>query len=59
MSVLVPRATNRFGVDLIDWTRNYSPQAFGKDGLPQVAGRFAVSWFWQNDPELHLAYRYA
>ena len=59
VAVALPRATQRFGVDLLDWTRNFSPQAFGKDpGLPQVAGRFLVSWFWQNDPELFVAYRY-
>jgi hypothetical protein len=58
--VALPRSTNRFGVDLVDWTRNYGPQAFGKDpGLPQVAGRFMVSWFWRNDPELYVTYRYA
>ena len=59
VAVAVPRSTQRFSVDLLDWTRNFSPQAFGKDpGLPQIGGRFVVSWFWQNDPELHLAYRY-
>lgn len=58
--VTLPRGTNRFGVDLLDWTRNYGPQAFGKDpGLPQVAGRFLVSWFWRNDPELLVSYRYS
>ena len=37
-------------------TRQYSPQAFGKDpNLPQVAGRSVVSWFWRNDPELYVA----
>lgn len=57
--VAVPRSTQRFTVDLLDWTRNFSPQAFGKDpGLPLVGGRFLLSWFWQNDPELHVAYRY-
>jgi hypothetical protein len=59
VTAMLPRATNRFAVDLVDWTRNYSPQAFGKDGLPAVAGRFALAWFWQNDPELFVAYRYA
>jgi len=24
-----------------------------------VAGRFVVSWFWRNDPELYVTYRYA
>jgi hypothetical protein len=56
--VTVPRSTQRFSVDLLDWTRNFSPQAFGKDGLPFVGGRYVVSWLWQNDPELHVAYRY-
>lgn len=60
VAVALPRSTQRFAVDLIEWTRNFSPQAFGKDpGLPQVAGRFLVSWFWQNDPELYVSYRYA
>jgi hypothetical protein len=60
VAVALPRSTQTFSVDLIDWTRNFSPQAFGKDaGLPMVAGRFLVSWFWQNDPELFAAYRYA
>lgn len=60
VAVALPRSTQRFAVDLIDWTRNFSPQAFGKDpGLPQVAGRFLVSWFWQNDPELYVSYRYS
>jgi hypothetical protein len=59
VTVALPRATQQFGVDLVDWTRNYGPQAFGKDpGLPQVAGRFVVSWFWRNDPELSVSYRY-
>jgi hypothetical protein len=59
VTVALPRATQTFGVDLVDWTRNYGPQAFGKDpGLPQVAGRFVVSWFWRNDPELSVSYRY-
>jgi hypothetical protein len=59
VAVAVPRSTQRFSVDLLDWTRNFSPQAFGKDpGLPPVGGRFLVSWFWQNDPELFVAYRY-
>lgn len=61
LSVIVsaPRSTQRFSVDLLDWTRNFGPQAFGKDpGLPLIAGRHAVSWFWQNDPELFVAYRY-
>lgn len=60
VAVALPRSTQRFAVDLIDWTRNFSPQAFGRDpGLPQVAGRFLVSWFWQNDPELYVSYRYS
>jgi hypothetical protein len=62
ISVIVnaPRATQRFDVDLVDWTRNYWPQAFGKDpGLPRVAGRHAVSWLWGNDPELTLSYAYS
>lgn len=60
VAVALPRSTNRFGVDLVEWTRNYGPQAFGKDpNLPQVAGRFLVSWFWRNDPELYVTYRYA
>ncbi|MBA2360050.1 MAG: hypothetical protein H0V79_03760 [Actinobacteria bacterium] len=60
VAVTLPRSTQRFSVDLLDWTRNFSPQAFGKDpGLPLVGGRFLVSWFWQNDPELFVAYRYA
>lgn len=59
VAVSVPRSTNRFGVDVVDWTRNYGPQAFGKDpGLPQVAGRHVVSWFWRNDPELQVTYSY-
>lgn len=59
VAIALPRGTQRFGVDLLDWTRQFSPQAFGKDpGLPQVAGRHVVSWFWQNDPELFAAYRY-
>lgn len=61
ISVIVnlPRSTNRFGVELLDWTRNYGPQAFGKDpGLPQIAGRYVVSWFWRNDPELYVTYTY-
>ncbi len=59
VAAALPRGTQKFGVDLLDWTRNFTPQAFGKDpGLPQVAGRFLVSWFWQNDPELFVSYRY-
>lgn len=59
VAVALPRSTQRFSVDLLDWTRNFSPQAFGKDpGLPLVGGRFLVSWFWQNDPELFVSYRY-
>lgn len=59
VAVAVPRTVQGFSVDMLDWTRNFSPQAFGKDpGLPPVAGRFLVSWFWQNDPELFVAYRY-
>lgn len=60
VAVGVPRSVQRFSVDLLDWTRQFSPQAFGKDpGLPLVAGRYLVSWFWQNDPELFVAYRYS
>jgi hypothetical protein len=60
VAVAVPRTVQRFSVDLLDWTRQFSPQAFGKDpGLPLVGGRYLVSWFWQNDPELFVAYRYA
>jgi hypothetical protein len=60
VAVALPRAVADVPVDLIDWTRSYSPQAFGKDpGLPAVAGRYVVSWFWQNDPELYVAYHYA
>lgn len=59
VAVALPRGTQGFGVDLLDWTRNFTPQAFGKDpGLPQVGGRYLVSWFWQNDPELFVSYRY-
>ncbi len=59
VAVALPRSTQRFSVDLVDWTRNFSPQAFGKDpGLPLVGGRFLLSWFWQNDPELFVTYRY-
>jgi hypothetical protein len=59
VAVAVPRSVQRFSVDLLDWTRQFSPQAFGKDpGLPLVGGRYLVSWFWQNDPELFVAYRY-
>ena len=59
VAVALPRGTQKFGVDLLDWTRQFSPQAFGKDpGLPPIAGRFLVSWFWQNDPELFVSYRY-
>ena len=59
VAVAVPRTVQTFSVDLLDWTRQFSPQAFGKDpGLPPVGGRYVVSWFWQNDPELFLAYRY-
>jgi hypothetical protein len=58
--VMLPRSTSQFTVDLVDWTKAFSPQAFGKDaGLPQIAGRFAVSWLWQDDPELYLSYRYS
>lgn len=60
VAVALPRTVQGFGVDLIDWTRNFTPQAFGKDtGLPAVAGRYLVSWFWQNDPELFVSYRYS
>jgi hypothetical protein len=60
VAVALPRSTQRFAVDLVDWTRAYGPQAFGRDpGLPQVAGRFVVSWFWGNDPELYVSYRYS
>lgn len=27
-------------------------------GLPQIAGRYGVSWFWRNDPELFVTYSY-
>lgn len=57
--VALPRNTQKFPVDLLDWTRNFSPQAFGKDpGLPLVSGRFVVTWMWQNDPELFVSYHY-
>jgi hypothetical protein len=60
VAVAVPRSVQKFSVDLVDWTRSFSPQAFGKDpGLPLIGGRYLVSWFWQNDPELYLTYRYA
>lgn len=60
VAVALPRSTQRFAVDLVDWTRAYGPQAFGRDpGLPQVAGRHVVSWFWGNDPELYVSYRYS
>lgn len=60
VAVALPRSTQRFAVDLVDWTRSYGPQAFGRDpGLPQVAGRYLVSWFWGNDPELYVSYRYS
>jgi hypothetical protein len=60
VAVALPRAVGRVPVDLVDWTRAFSPQAFGRDpGLPPVAGRYVVSWFWQNDPELYVSYRYA
>lgn len=60
VAVTLPRSTQRFTVDLLDWTRNFSPQAFGKDpGLPLVGGRYLVSWYWQNDPELFVSYHYA
>jgi hypothetical protein len=60
VAVALPRSTQRFAVDLVEWTRAYGPQAFGRDpGLPQVAGRFIVSWFWGNDPELYVSYRYS
>jgi hypothetical protein len=56
--VALPRATERFAVDLFDWTRT-SASAFGKDpGLPPVAGRLLVSWLWREDPDLSVAYRY-
>ncbi|MGH2673831.1 MAG: hypothetical protein ACRDH1_00190 [Actinomycetota bacterium] len=43
ITVALPRATQDFAVDVVDWTRNYGPQSFGKDpGLPQVAGRYVV-----------------
>lgn len=59
LSSLFPRNTQKFPVDLLDWTRNFSPQAFGKDpGLPLVSGRFVVTWMWQNDPELFVSYHY-
>lgn len=59
VAVSIPRSVQRFSVDLLDWTRNFSPQAFGKDpGLPLIGGRFVVAWFWQNDPELFVTYRY-
>lgn len=59
VTVALPRSVQRVPVDLIDWTRSFSPQAFGKDpGLPAVAGRYVVAWFWQNDPELFVSYRY-
>lgn len=58
--MVLPRAVHRVPIDLVDWTRNYSPQASGKDpGLPAVAGRYVVSRFWQNDPELYVTYRYS
>jgi hypothetical protein len=51
-------ATRHLVPDLLDWTRHFWPQAFGRDpGLPLVGGRYLVSWFWQNDPELFVAYR--
>ncbi|MDP9411177.1 MAG: hypothetical protein M3P70_11875 [Actinomycetota bacterium] len=31
VAVAMPRSTQNVGVDLIDWTRSFSPQAFGKD----------------------------
>lgn len=59
ITVLLPRATRKFGVDLVEWTPNFGPQAFGKDpNLPQIGARYGVSWFWQNDPELAVSYTY-
>lgn len=59
VAVALPRSVGRVPVELVDWTRSFSPQAFGKDpGLPMVAGRYLISWFWQNDPELYVDYRY-
>ncbi len=59
VAVALPRAVQRVPIELVDWTRNFSPQAFGKDpGLPTIGGRYLVSWFWQNDPELFVSYRY-
>lgn len=58
--VAMPRTTQHFGVDLLNWTREFGGQAFGKDpNLPQVAGRYVASWFWQNDPELSVVYKYS
>jgi hypothetical protein len=59
VTVALPRATQDFAVDVVDWTRNYGPQSFGKDpGLPQVAGPYVVSWFWRKDPGLMVTYRF-
>lgn len=59
VSATLPRSVQGFNVDLVDWTRGFNAQAFGKDaGLPLVGGRFVVSWLWQNDPELSVTYRY-
>jgi len=57
--VTLPRTVPGFTVDLVDWTRAFNPQAFGKDAGPLVGGRFVVAWNWQNDPELFASYRYA
>lgn len=59
VAVALPRGVQRVPIELVDWTRNFSPQAFGKDpGLPAIAGRYLLAWFWQNDPELFVSYRY-
>lgn len=59
VAVSVPRSVQKFSVDLIDWTREFGAQAFGKDPPSQVGGRFVVAWLWGNDPELFVKYRYA
>jgi hypothetical protein len=58
LMVAIPRTVPGFSVEPTDWTKNFSPQAFGVEGNPLVAMRHVFAWYWRNDPELSVSYRY-
>jgi hypothetical protein len=47
-----------YKVELLEWSTDVETQVFGRDALPAVGRRLAVSWWWRNDPLLTVRYRY-